>query len=200
MREYTCPCCGVVTVLGEGTDSGVAGIDPNICGVCFTEPADHLVSVHTIPVSTPICKLEARQAFAGLTDREKFYAYWMSQASWNGALICLSQTSPESIPIFCMLHTVFSAQPIPELLENALLRRVTEEEIDKIMIYCATFFSSMGNYKSFGDTKFVPQVPLDRFRQFLLSSNCNHDILEKFFDQCKVRLYSLTPRHRQVSL
>ena len=27
------------------------------------------------------------------------------------------------------------------------------------MIYCAAFYANMGNYKSFGDSKFIPNVP-----------------------------------------
>ena len=54
------------------------------------------VSLYKIPSDTPVNKLDCSQAFKGLTDQEKRYAHHFSRAGWEGALICLLQTSPES--------------------------------------------------------------------------------------------------------
>jgi dipeptidyl-peptidase-3 len=196
MREYTCPCCGIQSVIED--EALVPSFDLGVCGTCSSISAETIDSVYSIPTTTPICRLEVRTAFHGLTDRERAYAYWIGRASWDGAQICLAQTSPESVPIFCMLLTAFKAQPIERLVERALARGCTQVEIERSLMYSAAFFSNMGNYKSMGDTKFIPQLPVDRFQLFLFSSECNHEKLNECFALCRVRLYSLTPRHRQV--
>jgi hypothetical protein len=36
--------------------------------------------------------------------------------------------------------------------------------------FAANFYSNLGNYKSFGDTKFIPELPKDRFLAILQAS------------------------------
>lgn len=145
MKEYICPCCGVKKEFDDGFNEDISYCQP--CSVL----AD--MAVHTIPVHTPICCLDADLAFSGLTEKEKLYSYWLGRASWEGAVMCLTQTSPESLPIFCTLITAFSAQPVGDLVGRALAAGVSTEEVEEVMMFCAAFFGNMGNYKSFGDTK-----------------------------------------------
>ena len=56
----------------------------------------------------------------------------------------------------------------------------------------------MGNYKSFGDTKFIPEVSPAKLRQFLSRGNVASSEVEFLFDSCVERMYSLPHRHRQV--
>ena len=85
------------------------------------------LSTHVIPLGTPLSALQAQEAFAGLSAREKRYCHYLARAAWEGAPICLLQTSPESVPVFLLLREVF--------------------------------FTNMGNYKGFGDTKIIPGIP-----------------------------------------
>lgn len=80
-----------------------------------------------ISTDSPINKLECREAFQGLTDREKYYSHYLSRAGWDGGLICLLQTSPESAPIFLLLKEVFSRQSVKSLRE-ATRESVRESE------------------------------------------------------------------------
>ena len=48
------------------------------------------------PADIPVRVLDAEESFAGLTEREKLYAHWMSVASWMGCLITFEQVSFES--------------------------------------------------------------------------------------------------------
>lgn len=64
--------------------------------------------------------LNCGSAFSGLTEKEKLYAHYLCRASWEGSLICLLQTSPESPGIFLLLQNLFHAEPIEKLVERLL--------------------------------------------------------------------------------
>lgn len=74
---------------------------------------------YVISLDTPISRLESREAFESLSEKEKHYCHFLSRASWEGAVICLLQTSPESAPIFLLLKELFSSQSIQALREAA---------------------------------------------------------------------------------
>ena len=73
------------------------------------------LSNYTIPLDTPISALEAEEAFNGLNDDEKLYCHFLSRGSWEGAPICLLQTSPESVPLFMLLRQLFTRQSVASL-------------------------------------------------------------------------------------
>lgn len=64
--------------------------------------------------------LNCGTAFSGLTEKEKLYAHYLCRAAWEGSLICLLQTSPESPGIFLLLQQLFHAESVEELKERAL--------------------------------------------------------------------------------
>jgi len=49
------------------------------------------VSQYILPNSTGLCLLDCSTAFKNLTDKEKKYAHYISQASWYGGMIVLLQ-------------------------------------------------------------------------------------------------------------
>lgn len=71
----------------------------------------------TIPNSVPVCQLECGVAFEGLQQKEKLYAHYLSNACYQGGLIVLLQTSPESPGIFMLLQRLFSEER-PEALKS----------------------------------------------------------------------------------
>jgi dipeptidyl-peptidase-3 len=158
------------------------------------------MTVHTIPIETSVVNLDATKAFEGLTAAERQYAHALARADWEGAKICLLQTSPESAPIFALLQLVFSAQPVADLLASARAKGMSDDEIEKAMCYCAAFYGNVGNYKSFGDTKFVPALPPARFETLLLAGAADADKVRELWSECRVRMYSLPPRQRQLGL
>ena len=116
------------------------------------------LSTHVVPLATPLSCLQAQEAFAGLSPREKLYCHYISRAAWEGGSVCLFQTSPESVPIFLLLRELFSRQT-PDSLGAAVKDSVTEDEFRSLLFYAAGVFTNMGNYKGFGDTKIIPGIP-----------------------------------------
>ena len=115
------------------------------------------VSSHIISLATPLSTLQANEAFNGLSPKEKLYCYYLTHAAWEGGPICLLQTSPESVPIFLLLKELFSRQS-PASLQTAVESTVSKDEFHALMLYAAGVFTNMGNYKGFGDSKFVPGI------------------------------------------
>lgn len=74
---------------------------------------------------TPVSKLECKVAFENLSNNEKLYAHYLSRASFEGGLVVLLQTSPESVPIFLLLQATFGGQSMQALKDAS---QSTEEE------------------------------------------------------------------------
>jgi dipeptidyl-peptidase-3 len=69
------------------------------------------------------------------------------------------QTSPESPKLFALFQKLFTADGPEQLKAKAAAAGTTEAEFGAFMQYVACFYGNMGNYLSFGDTKFVPRCP-----------------------------------------
>ena len=55
---------------------------------------------HVVTVVGSVAQLECTEAFKLLTHKERLYAYHVGKGAWEGAKICLLQTSAESPAIF----------------------------------------------------------------------------------------------------
>ncbi|KAJ8932829.1 hypothetical protein NQ318_006992 [Aromia moschata] len=145
---------------------------------------------YVLPNDQPVVVLEATSAFNGLTSKERLYAHLISLASWNGGLVTLLQTSPESAPTFVLLHKLFSAQNPTEFKTLALQAGFSEDEVKALFVYACGLFCNAGNYKGFGDTKFVPNIEQNRLEQLLKVSKI-WDQLEPLWSELKDKLYDL---------
>jgi dipeptidyl-peptidase III len=76
---------------------------------------------------------------------------------------------------------------------------VTEVDWDDFLQYCACFYGNMGNYLSFGDTKFVPRCPSSSFRSILAASTSSETLLLEW-DKIAEEIYDLSPSKRQMGL
>lgn len=162
-----------------------------------------LARIHVTPSDVPVRALETRGAFAGLTDREKQYAYWMSVASWRGAPIVAAQVSPESPRILDFLLQLYTRHP-QRLRIECTRSGITDEELAQVDDYAARFFSNLGNYLEYGDTKFVPALPDSRFAAIVdvaarLGGGRADDGLRASFEQVRGVLYSLSEKERRLS-
>lgn len=123
---------------------------------------------HIIPNDNNICLLDCTNAFNNLNEREKTFAHYISEASWYGSLIVLMQTSPESPGIYLLLQKLFRNQSIEQFKSVALEIGLSEDDFQAILIYAAAFYNNMGNYKSFGDKKFIPNIAKEKFEKFVI--------------------------------
>lgn len=115
-----------------------------------------------IPVETDVHFLDCSAAWPLLTEKEQLYAYHFTRASWEGAKICAFQRSYESPALFVLLRAIF-AEGHKSLKEKAIAQGVTETEWKQFLAYSAATLQNMGNYRSFGDKKFIPELPIDKF-------------------------------------
>merc|ERR1711971_325429 len=120
---------------------------------------------YVIPNDQKFMVMDAKDAFDGLTDKEKFYAHYLSRASFYGGLIVLLQTSPEAPNIFRLLHRLNVAQSMESLQESIVGKNgVTDEDFQSFLSYGSGVYSNLGNYKGYGDTKIVPDLELKHLK------------------------------------
>ena len=81
-----------------------------------------------VPLDTPIHLLECKEAFDTLSNQERTYAHYLSRAAWEGSLIVLLQTSPESAPFCLLIQQLFQHDSMDQLKEIALKQGLTEEQ------------------------------------------------------------------------
>ncbi|KAH1014839.1 hypothetical protein HUJ05_012658 [Dendroctonus ponderosae] len=147
---------------------------------------------HVLPLDQPFVKLEIQAAFNGLTDRERLYAHHISKASWVGGLITLIQTSPESGPLFVLLHKVLSCEKPEQLMQSAIKAGFSGDEVKAFYVYAAGVIANSGNYKGFGDTKIIPDIDPNRLEQ-LLSLSLSWPSISAIWNSIKHAIYDLGP-------
>uniref|UniRef100_A0A671PM74 Dipeptidyl peptidase 3 n=1 Tax=Sinocyclocheilus anshuiensis TaxID=1608454 RepID=A0A671PM74_9TELE len=128
-------------------------------------------SQYYLPNDIGISALDCREAFRLLSPKEQMYAHYLSRASWYGGLIVLIQTSPESANIYVLLQKMFRAQAPQQLEAAATAAGLSAEEYQAFLVYAAGLYANMGNYKSFGDTKFIPNLPKVKYVPCVLYQN-----------------------------
>ncbi|KAJ5702458.1 dipeptidyl-peptidase III [Penicillium malachiteum] len=138
--------------------------------------------------SAPICAIPISQVFAGLSDEEKIFAHHMCRASFHGTRILLRQTSQESEAIYDLIISLYRAADGDwEELGGRL--NVSHEDIDDFLDYASMFLENVGNYRSTGDTKFIPRICRSTLQQ-LCSVNSETEAL---FEAASQGMYSTMP-------
>lgn len=137
----------------------------------------------------PVCRLEIKSHFDALSSKNKHYAHHMSRASFFGTRTVLRQVSYESEDIYDLILSVYKAVngDIKKLLEAA---HVSEEDVNLWLEYSGQFLGNLGNYKSFGDVKFIPRVSQDAFAKIASVSSESKELFEKV----KHAIYSTVPQ------
>eukprot|EP00475_Leptophrys_vorax_P029599 TRINITY_DN4364_c0_g1_i1.p1 TRINITY_DN4364_c0_g1~~TRINITY_DN4364_c0_g1_i1.p1 ORF type:complete len:726 (+),score=242.40 TRINITY_DN4364_c0_g1_i1:110-2179(+) len=129
------------------------------------------IKQHQLSREQPFAKLECKKAFEALTEKEKLYVHYLSQACWAGSPIVFEQVSPESPEILNMFLDLFKDGNISSWKEATLKKSgeesaaagLTADDITDFLVYAGCFFANHGNYLSFGDSKLLPLLSKDKF-------------------------------------
>ncbi|KZF26332.1 dipeptidyl-peptidase III [Xylona heveae TC161] len=113
---------------------------------------------HYLADSPPsVVRLEIKHHFDALTDKQKHYAHYISRAAFLGTRITLRQVSPESEHIYDFIIALYhSCNGDWKKLQRQA--GITDNDLKHFLEYSAQFLGNLGNYKSFGDSKFVPRA------------------------------------------
>ncbi|EON61407.1 dipeptidyl-peptidase III [Coniosporium apollinis CBS 100218] len=125
-----------------------------------------------------VVPLKIKPHFEALSAEEKLYAHYISVACFAGTRIVLRQVSPESEHIYdfiIALHKHCDGD-WKKLQEEA---GMGDEELRHFLRYAAQFLGNAGNYKSFGDTKFVPRFEEGTLKALADVSDETRNLYEK---------------------
>ena len=126
----------------------------------------------TIIKSSPIIGINFKESFENLTDDEKNYVYHLSKACWAGRILTLFQKSYESPPLFLIFQNFFCSFPSFQRVKEIILKNnITDIEYNLFMNYVSKFYYNFGNYTLYGNQKFIPELPSNKFEEILKISN-----------------------------
>ncbi|CAD1813394.1 Peptidase M49 family protein [Candida parapsilosis] len=135
----------------------------------------------------PIVSLSAKKHFNQLSSPNlQKYAHHLSRASFHGSRAVLDSVSPESPVIYDLILRVHEKLDKPHSNQEYIDKLSTssssldKQDVTYYLEYAAQFLDNLGNYKSFGDRKFIPRVSKDKFRQ----------LIEKIDDEVATELYN----------
>ncbi|KAL8771128.1 MAG: hypothetical protein Q9209_003299 [Squamulea sp. 1 TL-2023] len=139
---------------------------------------DQNLSQYYADAPPTIVSLQIKPHFEALTDKQRVYAHHISRAAFLGTRIVLRQVSPESEAIFdfiIALHQAYHGH-WPNLQKDA---GVTEQALKEFLEYATQFVGNLGNYKGFGDSKFIPRCPPKTIEALALAVPKAKEVLEK---------------------
>ncbi|OJK02562.1 hypothetical protein ASPACDRAFT_76958 [Aspergillus aculeatus ATCC 16872] len=141
---------------------------------------DDKVKQHYLADSPPsVVRLEIKTHFDNLKDAKlRKYAHYMSRAAFEGTRITLRQVSPESEPIYDLiveLHRTCNG----DWTDLARRTNVSDEHLRYFLEYAAQFLGNCGNYKGFGDSKFIPRLPVEAFQALASASPQTKDAFNR---------------------
>lgn len=147
------------------------------------------MSVYT--AATEVSSIYGKGEFSQLNVNEQNYAYYFTRASVEGSKICLFEVSREAPALFALFHLVFSSQPLAQLRERYLAVG-TQENWDHAVRYVGAFLGQLGNYKSFGSTKFTPGIGGEEFYTLFTVSDSfkeHSNLINELWDGVKNVVY-----------
>ncbi|KAK9761668.1 hypothetical protein K7432_013265 [Basidiobolus ranarum] len=149
--------------------------------------------------NAPVCQLEIRPHFELLNEKEKLYAHHISRAGWHGARVLLNQTTQESEKIFDFILSLFKDENSGKLIELSKLQEksgVSDEAFRQWIQYSGQFLSNLANYKSFGDTKFIPRLSQADLEAIVKARD--HSEVTKLFEAVRENIFSITPESKNL--
>ena len=143
----------------------------------------------------PIARLSAKKFFDQLTSKEKLYAHYFSKAGHWGSRAVLRSVSPESEGIFDLILRVHRAVGAANDASDTsyeeffAAKSVDGANVKAYLEYASQVLANLGNYKSFGDSKFVPRLSVEEFQSLI--DSLKDEQISTSFDSVKQAIYSL---------
>ncbi|KAJ3251645.1 hypothetical protein HDU77_005765 [Chytriomyces hyalinus] len=152
-------------------------------------------ALYRCDTDVPIARLEAKEHFDSLSDQQKNYAHFIGRASWAGARIVSATTSHEAPVLFQMALDLFKSAEDPKTIRDVSAYKsasgLSEESWKAFIEYNSQVLYYLSNFKSFGDTKFVPNVSEAEFTQAVLASGSASAIAA--YETLKSHIFALEP-------
>lgn len=126
-----------------------------------------------------VVNLAIKPHFDALTDQQRLYAHHISRAAFTGCRIILRQVSPESEPIFDFILSLYNAcsGDWKKLQRDT---QISDQALQYFLEYATQFLGNCGNYKGFGDSKFIPRCSPDEVAKLASTSQKAKHSLETF--------------------
>ncbi|VDM18229.1 unnamed protein product [Hydatigera taeniaeformis] len=153
-----------------------------------------------VHVPCDILSLDCK-SFDLLLEAERRYLHCLEEVAWIGALIDLIQLSPEAAGIFLLGQWIFEKQTVAELTASAKSAGISDADVSAFVSYFAAVDGNLGNYLSFGDTKFVPGLSRETFTTIVTTSEAYSSLPEvkDIFEKVIAAVYSLHPRRLRLA-
>ncbi len=143
-------------------------------------------SVFLADKDAPVCYLDVKTHFNALSLKQKFYAHHFSRASHWGTRVILRQVSFESESIYDIIILIHkSIEGNYSKLDDLIDKKETKLYLE----YAAQFLSNLGNFKSFGDVKFIPGISIENFEKIASIDEKSKEL----FNNVKEAIYSIEP-------
>lgn len=156
-----------------------------------------------IPNQSTIQQISCQKAFSNLLPKEKLYSYYFTRACWAGCKISYFQRSFESPALFYLFYRIFEKESPSEIREKLKNNGYTDDEIRNIFVYIGAVFQNCGNYLSFGDVKFIPEVSKEKFLKFIKISEAEKKYADQFnliWINVERSLYEVNPPFWEIGL
>ncbi|KAL8803467.1 MAG: hypothetical protein Q9182_003164 [Xanthomendoza sp. 2 TL-2023] len=140
---------------------------------------DRSLSQYYADAPPTVVSLPIKSHFEDLTDEQKLYAHHVSRAAFLGTRIVLRQVSPESEAMFDFIMALQRAYPAnwKNLQKDA---GISEQALEAFLEYATQFLGNLGNYKGFGDSKFIPRCSSETIEALASRVPEARKALEKF--------------------
>lgn len=138
----------------------------------------------------PICSFNAKHHFDNLSANEQKYAYHLHKASHWGSRAVLRSVSNESDTIFDLilkLHKAINGNYAD--LKSKVGGDAADQVVTGYLEYASQFLSNLGNFKSFGDVKFIPRIDQAQFKQVVDAANDKQ--VSELFNEVSAKIYSI---------
>ena len=102
-----------------------------------------------------------------------------------------------------LIHKMNCCQSVEELKTGLQEAGLSDQEITAYLVYCSGFYGNMGNYKGFGDSKFVPNMEEERMELLVRSSKAykeSPEMMEALWQSVKGPMFSLSDQEKQLGL